>query len=192
MPARAFLVLVAASILLQPMPARAKDESARERSFIVATAVGVRMFAPDLQLNDDFCFGGKVGLGLGQRWALLLDFIASHPHREVTSVAEYVDALRFLVRANLRTGTFRPYVVGGIGGVLFMFNDTPSTAGGTLTAGLGADYRVAPQTSVFLEGSVDFYDQQQITYDDFGKVALAGHSRAKTLGTVSTGLEVHF
>lgn len=190
-PARAVLVFMAASILL-PSVARAEDGPTNRRPFILATAVGVRTFPTDLELNDDFCFGGRVGVGLSQRWALLLDFVASHPHREVTSVAAYVDALRFLARANLRTGTFRPYIVGGIGGVLFMFNDTPSTAGGTLTAGLGADYRVAPQTSVFLEGSVDFYAQEEVTYDRFGSVSFVGRNRSKTLGTVSTGIEVEF
>lgn len=189
-PIRAFLAL-APFILMQPMMARAGDVP-RERAIIVATAIGGRMFASDLQLNDDFCFGGRAGIGLGQRWSLLLDFIASHPHREVTAVAAYVDALRFLARVNLRTGKFRPYVVGGIGGVLFMFNDSPTTAGGTLTAGLGGNLRVAPQTALFLEGSVDFYAQQEITYDRFGDVSFAGRDHAKKLGTVTTGIEVQF
>ena len=73
-----------------------------------------------------------------------------------------------------------------------MFNDTPSTAGGALTGGLGADYRIAPQTSVFLEGSIDLHAQQEITYKLDGSVAFAGSTRARTLGTLSAGIEVEF
>jgi len=159
---------------------------------MIATTLGVRMFHRDLELDDDFAFGGRVGMGLNKRWALLLDFVACHPHRQPTAVAAYVDALRILARANLRTGRFRPYAVGGIGGVVFMFNDTPSTAGGTLTTGLGVDYRIAPQTSVHLEGSIDFYSQQEITYERNGSVVFAGPTHARTLGTISAGIGVEF
>jgi hypothetical protein len=150
------------------------------------------MFHRDLELDDDYSFGGRVGMGLGKRWALLLDFVASHPHRETTGVAAYVDALRLLARTNLLTGRFRPYVQGGLGGVLFMFNDTPSTAGGSVTAGLGADYRIAPQTSAFLEGSVDLYSQQEITYQRDGRAVFTGPDQARTLGTISAGIGVEF
>jgi hypothetical protein len=183
--------LLAIAILL-PANAPAAESLVKQRPVIIATTLGIRMFHKDLQLDDDFCFGGRVGMGLGKRWALLLDFVASHPHREPTAIASYVDALRLLVRANVLTGRFRPYVVGGIGGVLFMFNDTPSTAGGAITAGMGSDFRIAPQTTVFVEGSVDIHAQQDFTYQQDGSVAYFGPDRARTLGTLSAGLGVEF
>lgn len=198
-PVRAFHVawqvwafLAIALSLALPASGRAVETATKERPIIIATTVGIRLFHRDLELEDDFSFGGRVGMGLGKRWALLLDFVASHPHREVTSKAAYVDALRILARANLLTGRFRPYVVGGIGGVLFMFNDTPTTAGGAITTGLGADYRVAPQTSVFLEGSIDLYSQQEIMYSRDGSISFAGPDQARSLGTISAGLGVEF
>ena len=189
---RALVVFLGASILLQPATALAAELPTKERPVIVAITLGIRMFHRDLELDDDFSFGGRVGMGLGKRWALLLDFVASHPHRETTAVAAYVDALRLLARTNLLTGRFRPYVVGGLGGVLFLFNDTPSTAGGSVTAGVGADYRIAPQTSAFLEGSMDLYSQQEITYQRDGRVVFTGPFEARTLGTISAGIGVEF
>jgi hypothetical protein len=186
------VVALLAFAVSMPAPVRGEVPPGKERPIIIATSVGIRMFHPDLELDDDFSFGGRVGVGLGRRWAVLLDFVACHPHRESTAIASYVDALRLLARANLITGRFRPYVVGGIGGVLFMFNDTPSTAGGALTAGLGADYRIAPQTSVFLEGSMDLYSHQEFTYDRDGSVAFVGPNRGKRLGTISGGIGVEF
>src|SRR6185437_7040268 len=171
-----------------PASARAAEPPTKQRPIIIATTLGIRMFHKDLQLDDDFSFGGRVGMGLSKRWALLLDFVACHPHREPTAIAAYVDALRLLARANLLTGRFRPYVVGGIGGVLFMFNDTPSTAGGAITAGLGSDFRIAPQTTVFVEGSIDIHAQQDFTFEQGGSVQYFGPDRARTLGTISAGL----
>ncbi len=186
---RWFLLAIAMGL---PEAVQAAESPTEQRPIIIATTLGIRMFHKDPQLDDDFSFGGRVGMGLNKRWALILDFVASHTHRQPTAVATYVDALRVLARANVLTGRFRPYVVGGIGGVLFMFNDTPSTAGGAITAGLGSDLRIAPQTSVFVEGSIDLHAQQDFTYDSDGSVTFFGPDRARTLGTISSGLEVEF
>ena len=186
----AFLAIAVS--LATPASGWAVETNTKERPIIIATTLGMRLFHPDLELKDDFSFGGRVGMGMNKRWALILDFVACHTHRQSTAIATYVDALRVLARANVLTGRFRPYVVGGIGGVLFMFNDTPSTAGGAITAGLGSDLRIAPQTSVFVEGSIDLHAQQDFTYDSDGSVTFFGPDRARTLGTISTGLEVEF
>ena len=145
-----------------------------------------------IHLGNDFAFGGRVGLGLNRRWSLHLDFVASHTYRQTTSEASYVDALRVLGRANIMTGRFRPYVQAGVGGLLFIFNDAPTTAGGAVTFGLGADYRLAPQTFVFVESSADLYSQDDITYDFDGGVAFSGPNRRRTLGTISAGIVVEF
>ena len=133
-----------------------------------------------------------MGVGLSDRWDLMMDFVACHPSRESTAVAAYVDALRMLARFHLHTGAFRPYIVGGIGGVLFMFQDSPTSAGGAFTFGVGADDRVAPQTRLFLEATTDLYSQQQFTYMPDGSVTYHGGYETKTLGTISAGIGVEF
>ena len=145
-----------------------------------------------IHLGNDFAFGGRVGLGLNRRWSLHLDFVASHTYRQTTSEASYVDALRVLGRANIMTGRFRPYVQAGVGGLLFIFNDAPTTAGGAVTFGLGADYRLAPQTFVFVESSADLYSQGDTTYRFDGSVAYSGPDRWRRLGTISAGIGVEF
>jgi hypothetical protein len=185
-------ILTATPALSQSAQDSAPADTTSPRPVLVAITIGVRMFHQELQLGDDFSFGGRVGVGLGDRWALMMDFVACHPSRESTAVAAYVDALRMLARFHLHTGTFRPYVVGGIGGVLFMFQDSPTSAGGAFTFGVGADYRVAPQTRLFLEATTDLYSQQQFTYQPDGSVTYHGGYETKTLGTISAGIGVEF
>jgi hypothetical protein len=185
-------ILTAAPARSQTVEAAAPADSTTTRPVLVAITIGIRMFHQELQLGDDFSFGGRVGVGLGDRWDLMMDFVACHPSRESTAVAAYVDALRMLARFRLHTGALRPYVVGGIGGVLFMFQDSPTSAGGAFTFGVGADCRVAPQTRLFLEATTDLYSQQQFTYLPDGSVTYHGGYATKTLGTISAGIGVEF
>ena len=192
----AFLLLLLLGLMGASSAARGEEaaaaESVDERPVLVGITIGIRMFHPELELGDDFSFGGRVGVGLGDRWALMMDFVACHPAREATAVAAYVDALRLLTRFNLNTGTVRPYLVGGVGGVLFMFQDSPTSAGGALTLGVGTDIRVAPQSRLFLEATTDLYSQQQFTYQPDGSVVYHGDYETKTLGTICAGIAVEF
>jgi hypothetical protein len=162
------------------------------RSVLLGITFGARFFNEDLQLGNDFSFGGRVGIGLGSRWALMTDFVACHPSRETSGVITYVDALRFLARYNMMTGAIRPYVVAGVGGILFIFNDAPTTAGGALTVGLGTDLKVATRTRLFVEASRDIYSVQDITYDLAGKPLYTGDEHTRALGTISGGIGVEF
>jgi opacity protein-like surface antigen len=182
----------AVMLLAMLVPGSAGADEPPKRPVIVGITIGARFFNDDLELGNDFAFGGRVGMGLSPRWALITDFIACHPSRDKTAIAAYVDALRFMARYNFKTGTFRPYAIGGIGGVLFIFNDTPTTSGGALTAGLGADYRVAPQTRLFVEATRDLYSEQDITYDIEGNPVYTGDEHTKALGTICTGISVEF
>ena len=174
-------------------PAKASAEAPlKERPVMIGITIGARLYPEELDLGDDFAFGGRVGVGLNRRWSLVLDFVASHTVRQRTSRVAYVDALRVLGRANIMTGRFRPYVQAGVGGLLFIFNDTPTTAGGALTFGLGADYRLAPQTFMFLESSADLYSHEDVTYDIYGDARFSGPDRGRTLGTVCVGIGVEF
>lgn len=183
------LILVAGA---RPTDAGATEPPRHKRPVIVGVTIGLRYFTEELKLGNDFAFGGRVGFGLNERWALLLDFVAAHTYRESTNRAAYVDALRVLGRANLLTGRFRPYVQAGGGGLLFIFTDAPNTAGAAATLGAGADYRLAPQTFVFVESSVDLYSQRDLTYRFDGSVAYSGQDRARTLGAVAAGIGVEF
>jgi hypothetical protein len=122
----------------------------------------------------------------------MTDFVACHPSRETSGVITYVDALRFLGRYNLMTGSIRPYVVAGVGGILFIFNDAPTTAGGALTVGVGTDLKVASRTRLFVEASRDIYSVQDITYDLAGQPLYTGDEHARALGTISVGIGVEF
>ena len=73
-----------------------------------------------------------------------------------------------------------------------MFQDSPTSAGGALTLGLGTDYRVAPQSRLFLEATTDLYSQQQFTYQPGGIVIYHGDYETKTLGTICAGIAVEF
>lgn len=176
----------------RPADAGALETTRKERPVIIGITIGARLFTDELQLGNDFAFGGRVGLGFDRRWGLLLDFVAAHTYRESTGKAAYVDALRVLGRANLLTGRFRPYVLAGPGGLLFIFDDSPTTAGGAATIGLGADYRLAPQTFGFVESSIDLYSQRDITYDLDGSVAFSGPNRRRSLGAIIAGIGVEF
>lgn len=187
-----FGVCLALLFVVALHPGRALSDEPPKRPVIVGVTIGARFFNDDLELGNDFAFGGRVGIGLSPRWALITDFIACHPSRDVTAIAAYVDALRLMGRYNFKTGTFRPYAIAGIGGVLFIFNDTPTTSGGALTGGFGADYRVAPQTRLYVEATRDLYSEQNITYDIEGNPTYTGDQKIKSLGTICTGISVEF
>lgn len=172
--------------------ADAGSERPPSRSVLLGITFGARFFNDELQLGNDFSFGGRVGIGLSPRWALITDFVACHPSRETSGVITYVDALRFLGRYNVMTGSIRPYVVAGVGGILFIFNDAPTTAGGALTVGLGTDLKVASRTRLFVEASRDIYSVQDITYDLAGQPLYTGDEHTSALGTISGGIGVEF
>jgi hypothetical protein len=152
----------------------------------------VRTFPEVLALDATFSFGGRVGVGIDDRWGLIFDFVACHTTRETTLAVAYVDALRALGRFNLATGRVRPYLVAGIGGIWFLYHDASTTAGGALTLGGGIDYHLASRTRIFLEGSTDLYSHEEILYSAEGHPVFAGPETMEMLGTVSMGIGVEF
>lgn len=176
--------------LLLPVSVRADDTSVRHHSGMVGLAIGIRGFDDSSALGDDFSFGGRGGLNLGSRFAIFGDFVASHPSRDAATPAVYVDALRMLVRYNIRTGALRPYVLGGAGGVFFLYHDAGTRSTASWTGGLGADYRIAPKTRAFVELSGDLYSEQDVSYDAEGRPVFSGDERTRSLSAVSIGLSV--
>lgn len=191
LPRRTVQVL-ACAFLLGCLPIQAESAQEQQRPFMAAALIGVRLMDEDLGFKNDISLGARIGLGMSPRWSVLLDFVASHPIREVTGSSAAVDALRALARANILTGMFRPYVVAGIGGILFDFGDAPSMARGALTLGVGADFRIARKAFVFLEGSADGYQSAEVIYTPTGRPYLQKPRETHILGTVSLGIGAEF
>jgi hypothetical protein len=157
---------------------------------MLGLTIGIRTFDDNTGLGDDFSFGGRGGLNLGPRIAIIADFVASHPSRDSATPAVYVDAFRMLVRYNIVTGTLRPYVLAGGGGVFFLFHDAPTRSMPAWTGGLGADYQIAPKTRAFVELSGDRYSEQDVSYDLEGTPVFTGDEQTRSLSTLSVGFSV--
>jgi hypothetical protein len=153
---------------------------------------GARFFNEDLDLKTDVSFGARLGIGVSDRWGVLLDFVASHPVRESTRELAPIDALRALARANILTGRIRPYAIAGIGGILFFFDDAANAAQGAVTFGAGVDFRIARRVLLYLEGSEDVYRPDGVIYTPTGTVYQTQPRRTQHLGTISIGIGVEF
>lgn len=175
--------------LFLPTSVRA-DARTKPHSAMLGLTIGIRTFDDNTGLGDDFSFGGRGGLNLGPRIAIIADFVASHPSRDSATPAVYVDAFRMLVRYNIVTGTLRPYVLAGGGGVFFLFHDAPTRSMPAWTGGLGADYQIAPKTRAFVELSGDRYSEQDVSYDLEGTPVFTGDEQTRSLSTLSVGFSV--
>lgn len=192
MLSRTALPILTFALLLAPLPGSAESAPDQPRPFTAAAVIGVRLIDEDLGFENDISLGARIGLGVSSRWSVLLDFVASHPVREVTGAMAAVDALRALARANILTGRVRPYLLAGIGGILFDFGDAPSMARGALTLGAGADFRIARKAFVFLEGSADGYQAGEVVYTLTGDAYLVEPQETHVLGTISLGVGAEF
>ena len=187
-PSSVALTLILALCL--PASVRAANAGTKPHHAMLGLAIGIRTFDDNSGLGDDFSFGGRGGLNLGPRIGIIADFVASHPSRDAAAPAVHVDALRMLVRYNIVTGTLRPYVVGGAGGVFFLFHDAPTRSMPAWTGGLGVDYQIAPQTRAFFELSGDLYSEQDVSNDLDGTPVFTGEERTRSLSTLSLGISV--
>jgi opacity protein-like surface antigen len=180
----AFLSLSTAAV-----PA-ARAESVRPLS--VAVQGGVRLFEEDLDLEDDIAFGFRVGMGASERFSVLLDFVQSAPARTTTGAQASVSALRGLTQARLLLGTVRPYLLAGLGGVLFNFDDTSDTAVGAVTVGGGLEMRLGTRASLYGEASADLYRARSVSYSPEGEVLSSSERDTQTAWTALAGFQVEF
>jgi hypothetical protein len=164
----------------------------QRRPFTAAIAGGIRLFDEDLGLEEDPSIGARIGLGMSPRWSVLLDFVAAHPLRTASGGMAAVDALRALARANILRGKVRPYAIAGIGGILFDFDDAPSSGRGAITLGAGVDVRIAKSAFAYLEGSADGYQSEIVFYDPTGQPYLSVPRETHILGTISLGIGAEF
>jgi opacity protein-like surface antigen len=179
----AFLMLLGAAV-----PAAAQST----RPFSLSVQGGARVFENDLDLEDDVAFGLRVGMGASERFSVLLDFVQTSPARTTTGAQASVSALRGLTQGRLLLGTIRPYLLAGLGGVLFNFDDTSDTAVGAVTVGGGVEMRLGTRALLYGEGSADLYRARSVAYSPEGEVLSSSERDTKTAWTALAGFQVEF
>jgi hypothetical protein len=183
----AFLLFLTASALgMAAAPARA------ERTLIVAPVAGLRSFESKLDLGDEAAIGARFGIGTSDRVSVLVDYIHTAPARKSTGDLAYITGLRTLAQIRILTGLFRPYVVAGVGGVLFNFSDASDTAGGAVTLGGGVEVKPWRRASLFAEGSFDFYRSREVFYSTTGQEVDAGSRSTDHIATIEAGAALEF
>lgn len=180
------LFLLAGSGIALPERAQA------ERSLVVAPSVGIRSFEEDLDLESEASIGVRFGIRTSERVSVLVDYVHSVPARETTGQLAYVTGLRSLVQARLMTGTLRPYLLAGVGGLLFNFSDATDAAGGALTLGGGVEVKPWRRTAVFAEGSVDLYRSREVVYSSTGEELSTSPRRTDRILGLTAGVSVEF
>ena len=170
--------------------AQASAESARP--IFVAPTVGVRSFDSVRDLDSEVSIGARFGIDASARFGLIMDYAYTSPSRETTGSSASVSAIRGLARYKILSGSLRPYLMGGVGGVLFDFDDTFDTASLTLTLGGGAEYRLGGRTSLFAEASADGYRARTVTYSSTGEETESTERETETVFGGTAGIAVEF
>ena len=183
-------MLAAASVfsaLMAPAPA-----SASERPLTLQAGGGVRIFNSQLALHDNVSLGLRMGLGMTDRLSLALDYVFSSPVRETSNYIAYVSALRGLIRFDLLAGRTRPYLIAGLGGVQFNFNDARDYSTGTLTVGYGLSRRIGPRRTLGLEATADVYRNRVEQFSVTGDLIGYGPRSYQGMGTISASVGIEF
>jgi len=162
------------------------------RPLQLALFAGGRSFESRLDLSSEFAAGGRVGLDLGRHAALFMDAVYTTPTRTTTNAFTRVISVRTLVQVRPLSGRLRPYAIGGLGGVLFDFEDTPDASGGTLTGGVGVEWNVRDRFALFGEGSIDWYRNRYITYAPTGERLTVSDRSMAQIRTFGAGLLARF
>jgi hypothetical protein len=187
---RASLLFAAALAACPLSVARADDYP--PRPFHVGLTGGARTFEKHLDLQPDIALGLRVGLGLERRVSVLFDCAHTTPGRKTTGRLAHITALRGLVQYRILTSEVRPYLLAGVGGILFNFDDTYDTATGALTGGGGIEVRLAQQVQVFGEASADFYRYRTVSYSATGALVSSSERSTDTAATYLAGITVSF
>ena len=163
-----------------------------DRPIFVAPTVGVRDFDSGRDLDSEVSFGARFGIDASTRFGLIMDYVYTSPARETTGSSANVSAIRGLARYRILSGSLRPYVLGGVGGVLFDFDDTFDTASLTLTLGGGAEYRLGARAFLFAEASADGYRARTVTYSSTGEEADSTERETEAIFAGTAGIAVEF
>ena len=182
------VLLVAWLCLLAPGSALALTD----REFTIAPTAGATWFDQKLDLGCEASFGFRIGMAADRRFSILMDFAQVDPARKTTGKSARVSSLRALGQCRILTGSIRPYLMGGFGGVLFNFEDANDTAGGSASAGGGVEYAAWRRTRIFAEYSAAFYRMRSVTYSSTGSVLSTGERTTDALQSVAAGVSVGF
>ena len=163
-----------------------------DREFTIAPTAGAAWFDRKLDFESEASFGFRFGMEADRRFSVLMDYAQVDPARKTTGKSARVSSLRALGQCRLLTGSVRPYLMGGFGGVLFNFNDANDTAGGTASAGAGVEYAAWKRTKIFAEYSAVFYRMRSVTYSSTGSVLSTGERTTDALQSVAAGVSVGF
>ena len=186
-----WMISLAAPVLLFPSASwGANSESGRLVTLLVTG--GARIFNSQVDLGTDASLGLRLGLGVSRRAAIDFDYVVSGTTREVTGSGATVHAMRALVRYDFLTGGTRPYLVAGVGGLLFDFTDSQDYATGALTLGYGVSRRLGSRAILTLEGTGDLYRNRAAKFSSTGEELSAGPRNTQGLGTVSLGVGMEF
>ncbi len=184
-------MLLLASALLASRSAAAPGDP-NERSITLGVSGGLRVFNSQLGLQNNAAAGLRVGLGVTERLTVSLDYVFSAPVRENTDVIAGVSALRSLLRVDLMAGRTRPYLIAGVGGVMFNFGDARDFSTGTLTGGLGISHRFDRRHSISIEATEDAYRARTEEFTLTGSLLRTGPRTTNGLGTIAGGFAMTF
>jgi hypothetical protein len=171
-----------------PTPAFAQPD----RSIQVGLFAGGRSFASRLDLSSEFAGAVRIGLDLGHHASLLMDAVHTTPRRTTTDAFTRVTSVRTLIQYRFLPGTIHPYAIGGLGGMLFDFEDTPDASGGTLTGGVGVEWRLNRRFALFGEGSLDWYLNRYVMYAPTGERLTVSDRTTERVRTFGAGLLARF
>ena len=174
--------------LLAPSSARALSD----REFTLAPLAGATWFDNKLDLGGEVSIGFRIGMEANHRFSLVMDYAQVDPARKSTGKSARVSGLRMLGQCRVLTGNFRPYLLGGFGGVLFNFEDANDSAGGTASVGGGVEYAGWKRANFFAEYSAEFYRMRSVTYSSTGTVISSGERSTDALQSVAAGVSVGF
>jgi len=167
-------------------------EPAARGDVTIAPTLGSQWFDQKLDLKGEISYGLRVGMALDPRFSLLMEYVQSDPSRKTTGESATVSSLRALGMLRPVHAVVQPYLIGGFGGVLFNFDDTTDTAGGSATAGGGLEYAPSRRARLFAEYSAEFYRMRSVTYSSTGTVVTTSERSTDAIQSVSFGVSVGF
>ena len=162
------------------------------RPFFLAVSAGVRSFEKKLDLGSEVAVALRGGSGVNDRVTLLLEYVHTAPARKTTGATARVSAVRGLAQVRLLRSSVRPYLLAGIGGILFNFEDAVDTAAGTATLGGGVEVEPWHRVSLFAEGYADLYRARSVTYSSTGEQLTTTERSTDTVGAGMAGIGVRF
>lgn len=159
---------------------------------VAAITGGFRFFEEDLDLQTHFAYGARVGLSDGSRATLYLDYLECRTWRKGTAADADILAMRALLRVDALRGSVRPYVIGGLGGMMLQFDDAPNAGVGAFTFGAGLEGRLGRTWSLFAEGTFDSYTDRRVQYSSGGIAIGRGLPGTFTIPVITGGLSARF